>query len=106
MFTTADILDRVAPKLNEQGLTYECLGGGRIRHDSRSKMISIYGYSVVGEITHTHPAIYCFPSMTRSLLFSLEQGFGMANHKITVGLVRQKYSDYSPDNITFSNSGY
>ena len=54
---TADILDRVAPKLDELGLKYECMGGGRIRHDSRSKMISIYGYSVVREIiSHIHPA--------------------------------------------------
>ena len=43
----ADIMDRVAPKLDELGLTYVCIGGGRIRHDSRSKMVSVYGYSMV-----------------------------------------------------------
>ena len=43
----ADILDRVTPKLHELGLDYECVGGGRIRHDSKDKKIHIYGYSVV-----------------------------------------------------------
>ncbi|CAI8058101.1 14 kDa phosphohistidine phosphatase [Geodia barretti] len=43
----ADILDRVSPKFHRLGLTYECLGGGRIDHNSRDKLIKIYGYSVV-----------------------------------------------------------
>ena len=47
MYVPADILDRVAPKLHELGLDYECVGGGRIRHDSKDKKIHIYGYSVV-----------------------------------------------------------
>ena len=44
---TADILDRVSPRFHQLGLEYECLGGGRINHDSKNKMIKIYGYSVV-----------------------------------------------------------
>ena len=44
---TADILDRVSPKFHQLGLEYECVGGGRIHHDSKSKKIHIYGYSVV-----------------------------------------------------------
>ena len=43
----ADILDRVSPKFHELGLEYDCVGGGRIRHDSKEKKIHIYGYSVV-----------------------------------------------------------
>ena len=43
----ADIMDRVSPKFHELGLEYECVGGGRIRHDSKEKKIHIYGYSVV-----------------------------------------------------------
>lgn len=46
----ADILDRVAPKLHELGLDYECVGGGRIRHDNKDKKIHIYGYSVVSRV--------------------------------------------------------
>lgn len=49
----ADILDRVSPKFHQLGLTYECLGGGRIDHDSAGKKIKIYGYSVVS-IYHIH----------------------------------------------------
>lgn len=44
---TADILDRVSPRFHQLGLAYECLGGGRINHDSKNKKIKIYGYSVV-----------------------------------------------------------
>ena len=46
-FLIADILDRVAPRLREKGLTYDCVGGGRIRHESSTKTLYIYGYSVV-----------------------------------------------------------
>lgn len=48
----ADILDRVSPKFDELGLSYECLGGGRIRHDKQQKTIHIYGYSVVSGVGH------------------------------------------------------
>ena len=44
---SADILDRVSPKLHRLGLTYECLGGGRIDYNSSENTIKIYGYSVV-----------------------------------------------------------
>lgn len=43
----ADILDRVAPKFSELRLDYDCVGGGRIQHDSKNQKIRIYGYSVV-----------------------------------------------------------
>ena len=46
-FLIADILDRVAPRLREKGLTYDCVGGGRIKHESSTKTLYIYGYSVV-----------------------------------------------------------
>lgn len=75
----ADILDRVAPRLSEQGITYECVGGGRIRHESKNKTLFVYGYSV---------------------------GFGQANHKLTVEILKRKYCYYPEENITFSNSGY
>ena len=42
----ADILDRIAPRVSELGLSYKCVGGGRIRHE-KSKSIYVYGYSVV-----------------------------------------------------------
>ena len=44
---TADIVDRVAPKFSELGVKYECLGGGRIKHNNDTKTIFVYGYSVV-----------------------------------------------------------
>lgn len=47
----ADILDRVSPKFHQLGLTYECLGGGRIDHNKAGKNITIYGYSVVSTWT-------------------------------------------------------
>lgn len=43
----ADIYDRAAAELEPQGFDCECLGGGRISHQSREKKIHVYGYSVV-----------------------------------------------------------
>ena len=48
----ADILDRVSPKLEEWGLLYECVGGGRIQHDSANKKLFVYGYSMVRWLLH------------------------------------------------------
>ena len=46
----ADILDRLAPKLEELGLEYECVGGGRIEHSRQNKTINVYGYSMVSSV--------------------------------------------------------
>jgi phosphohistidine phosphatase len=73
----ADILDKVSPKLEEYALTYECVGGGRIEHDSKNKKILVYGYSM---------------------------GFGRADHSIAVEKLKVKFSDY--ESIDFKNEGY
>ena len=57
---TADILDRVTPKLHELGVDYECVGGGRIRHNSNDKKIHIYGYSVVSPLLLSVVTIYSY----------------------------------------------
>ena len=46
MHTTADILDEISPRLEEYGLSYDCIGGGRIEHNSNKKTIFVYGYSM------------------------------------------------------------
>lgn len=43
----ADIYDKAAAELEPQGFDCECLGGGRISHQSQEKKIHVYGYSVV-----------------------------------------------------------
>lgn len=72
-----DVYDQVTPAIEKLGLDCECTGGGRIHHEPDKKIIEVYGYS---------------------------QGFGKADHGITVDLLKKKYSDYSK--ITFSNDGY
>ncbi|XP_045191336.2 14 kDa phosphohistidine phosphatase-like isoform X2 [Mercenaria mercenaria] len=72
-----DIFDEVTPAIEEAGLDCECLGGGRIHHDTSKKKIEIFGYS---------------------------QGYGQANHSITARILSKKYRDY--DNITWNNDGY
>ncbi|KAK2586344.1 hypothetical protein KPH14_010636 [Odynerus spinipes] len=57
-------------------LEVEVLGGGRILHDPENKSIKVYGYS---------------------------QGYGKADHQISVDLLKKKYTDY---NITWSDEGY
>lgn len=70
-----DIYDAFMATLDET-LDSECLGGGRIEHDPGEKSLKVYGYS---------------------------QGFGKADHSITVDLLKQAYPSY---NITWSNDGY
>ena len=71
----ADILDKVGEELD--GYDCKCLGGGRIKHTPEEKTLLVYGYSV---------------------------GFGRADHKKTVSLLQDRYSEYK--SITFSNEGY
>ncbi|XP_053630604.1 14 kDa phosphohistidine phosphatase isoform X4 [Cherax quadricarinatus] len=73
----SDVYDQVVPGIEKLGLDCECVGGGRIQHNPDTKTIEVYGYS---------------------------QGYGKADHSITVGLLKAKYPDYNK--ITFSNDGY
>ncbi|XP_012870249.1 PREDICTED: 14 kDa phosphohistidine phosphatase [Dipodomys ordii] len=42
----ADIYDKVCGELQKEGYDFECLGGGRISHQSQDKKIQVYGYSM------------------------------------------------------------
>ncbi|XP_015126832.1 14 kDa phosphohistidine phosphatase [Diachasma alloeum] len=74
----ADIYDEIGNELKKYGagLDTECVGGGRIDHSAEGKTIKVYGYS---------------------------QGFGKADHEVSVGLLKKKYPDYG---ITCSDEGY
>ncbi|XP_075227363.1 sex-regulated protein janus-A-like [Lycorma delicatula] len=69
----ADIFDETVLKLKPLGLGSKCLGGGRITHTPKEKKINVFGHS---------------------------QGFGKADHQITVGLLKKFYKDYE---ITISD---
>lgn len=43
----ADIYDKVSGEMQKKGIDCECLGGGRISHQSQDKKIHVYGYSMV-----------------------------------------------------------
>jgi phosphohistidine phosphatase len=72
----ANIYDKTEEAVQALGLDSECVGGGRIKHDAAAKKILVYGYS---------------------------QGFGRADHEVTVGLLKKKYPDYS---ISWNDEGY
>ncbi|XP_011168607.1 14 kDa phosphohistidine phosphatase [Solenopsis invicta] len=73
----ADIFDEVEGQIKKHaGLQADCVGGGRIEHDPDEKTIKVYGYS---------------------------QGFGKADHQVSVELLKKKYPGY---NITCSDEGY
>ncbi|XP_071568289.1 sex-regulated protein janus-A-like [Temnothorax nylanderi] len=77
IYVSADIFDRVDEQIKKHaGLQANCVGGGRIEHDPDEKTIKVYGYS---------------------------QGFGKADHQISVELLKKKYPTY---NITWSDDGY
>ncbi|KAL6420194.1 hypothetical protein ACFW04_013817 [Cataglyphis niger] len=76
-YARADIFDKVDEEIKAHaGLRANCVGGGRIEHDPDEKTIKVYGYS---------------------------QGFGKADHQVSVELLKKKYPDY---NITCSDDGY
>lgn len=72
----SDIYDDTSSKLSQLGLDTECLGGGRIIHDPDKKTINVFGYS---------------------------QGFGKADHEVSVGLIKRVYPEYQ---VTWSDEGY
>ncbi|EFN75221.1 Sex-regulated protein janus-A, partial [Harpegnathos saltator] len=73
----ADIFDEVDDQIKKfRGLQANCVGGGRIEHHPDEKTIKVYGYS---------------------------QGFGKADHQVSVEVLKKKYPDY---NITCSDEGY
>ncbi|XP_072749302.1 sex-regulated protein janus-A [Anoplolepis gracilipes] len=73
----ADIFDKIDEEVKKHaGLRANCVGGGRIEHDPDEKTIKVYGYS---------------------------QGFGKADHQVSVELLKKKYPDY---NITWSDEDY
>ena len=73
----ADIYDEILPELQSLGLQSDCVGGGRIEHNSDAGTILVYGYSI---------------------------GFGRADHAITTEILKKFFSSYK--SITFSNEGY
>ncbi|XP_061928269.1 sex-regulated protein janus-A-like isoform X1 [Apis cerana] len=72
-----DIFDETGEQVKPiSGLQLKCLGGGRIEHDPDKKTIKVFGYS---------------------------QGFGKADHEVSVNILKKYYPDYS---ITWSDDGY
>nr|KAF6269116.1 phosphohistidine phosphatase 1 [Myotis myotis] len=72
----ADIYDKVAGEMQQKGYGCECLGGGRISHQSQDKKIHVYGYSM---------------------------GFGRAQHSISTEKIKARYPDYE---VTWADDGY
>lgn len=72
-----DIYDRFNVDAKKLGLKTKCHGGGRIKHNSSTKTLFIYGYS---------------------------QGYGKADHTIAQKLLKEKYPNY--EDISWSNEGY
>ncbi|XP_076276925.1 14 kDa phosphohistidine phosphatase [Lasioglossum baleicum] len=73
----SDIFDETCEQLkSHSSLKAKCVGGGRIEHDPDERTIKVYGYS---------------------------QGFGPADHAVSVEILKKKYPDYK---ITWSDEGY
>ncbi|XP_022357112.1 14 kDa phosphohistidine phosphatase isoform X2 [Enhydra lutris kenyoni] len=72
----ADIYDKVSGEIQKKGYSCECLGGGRISHQSQDKKIHVYGYSM---------------------------GYGRAQHSISTEKIKAVYPDYE---VTWADDGY
>ena len=64
---------------NNKKVRFTCPGGGRIEHSKGAQKLFIYGYS---------------------------QGFGQADHQISLQVAQDHFKDYPKENFTWSNSGY
>uniref|UniRef100_A0A8C5VK30 14 kDa phosphohistidine phosphatase n=1 Tax=Microcebus murinus TaxID=30608 RepID=A0A8C5VK30_MICMU len=73
----ADIYDKVSSEIQKQGYDCECLGGGRISHQSQDKKIHVYGYSMV----RLRPC----------------------QHSVSTEKIKAKYPDYE---VTWADDGY
>jgi phosphohistidine phosphatase len=62
-----------------EAVEFKCKGGGRIAHSDTEGKILVYGYS---------------------------QQYGRCEHKKTVKLLKQQFSDYPQSTITWTNDGY
>ncbi|KAG2461448.1 PHP14 phosphatase, partial [Polypterus senegalus] len=67
------IFEKVNPELEKLGLECNCLGGGKIEHNSQEKKIKVFGLST---------------------------GYGKADHSVTVEKLKTVYKDYD---ITWSD---
>ncbi|XP_036892899.1 14 kDa phosphohistidine phosphatase isoform X1 [Sturnira hondurensis] len=74
--SSTDIYDKVASEMQKKGYDCECLGGGRISHQSQDKKIHVYGYSM---------------------------GFGRAQHSVSTEKIKAMYPDYE---VTWADDGY
>uniref|UniRef100_A0A8C9K6G4 14 kDa phosphohistidine phosphatase n=1 Tax=Panthera tigris altaica TaxID=74533 RepID=A0A8C9K6G4_PANTA len=72
----ADIYDKVSGEMQKKGYSCECLGGGRISHQSQDKKIHVYGYSM---------------------------GYGRAQHSVSTEKIKAVYPDYE---VTWADDGY
>ncbi|KAF4016878.1 14 kDa phosphohistidine phosphatase isoform 2-T2 [Dama dama] len=72
----ADIYDKVSGEMQKKGYDCECLGGGRISHQSQDRKIHVYGYSM---------------------------GYGRAQHSVSTEKIKAKYPDYE---VTWADDGY
>jgi len=70
----SDIYDDLDALLEDHGLVCECLGGGKITHNSAESLIEVSGKS---------------------------QGYGKANHAQAVDILRKKYPHYT--SISYSD---
>ncbi|KAF3820901.1 hypothetical protein GH733_011054 [Mirounga leonina] len=71
-----DIYDKVSGEMQKKGYSCECLGGGRISHQSQDKKIHVYGYSM---------------------------GYGRAQHSVSTEKIKAVYPDYE---VTWADDGY
>nr|XP_058157376.1 14 kDa phosphohistidine phosphatase [Dasypus novemcinctus] len=96
----ADIYDKVAGELQKRGFGCECLGGGRISHQSRDRKVHVYGYSMLlGAPEQVGPGRA--PAVQVTVLST--QGYGRAQHSISTAKIQAKYPDYE---VTWADDGY
>ena len=96
------IFEKVSPAMEALGMECKCLGGGKIEHNSQEKKLRVFGESTVSSPDMERRWIKN-NQIIRNALFSLSlifQGFGKADHSVSVEKLKGAFSDYE---ITWSD---
>lgn len=113
------IFEKVTPPITALGLECNCLGGGKIEHNSKDKKLHVFGESTVSAFQFNVPVRAFSPEgnghqTEERKTFSkppenniccvcvshLFQGYGKADHSVSVEKLKSVFKDYE---ITWSD---
>lgn len=90
------IFDKMGPEMEALGLECECLGGGKMEHNSQDKNIRVFGESTVSLLWwKINGELWFCKSVCFNVCFFVHlQAFGKADHSVSVEKLKTVFSGY------------